>query len=92
MCEVVGRVHGVVKRQFRMTISNVFIQKNPNNKMDEIENLIAPQSKNTSSIRLQKPATETYSEPDESSLYLHIQTILLIRPSDLQLNTEVIMY
>jgi len=60
--------------------------------MDETENLLASQSRNTSSICSQKPATETYSEPDESSLYLHIQQILLIRPSDLHLDTEGMLY
>ena len=49
--------------------------------MDETENMVALQSRNISSICSQKSAIETYSEPAESSFYLHIQQILLLRLS-----------
>jgi len=59
--------------------------------MDETENMVAPQTRNTSSIYSQKPAIETYSEPAESNLYLHVQQILLLRLSDLHLDREGMM-
>jgi len=66
-------------------------RKHTTDNMDETENMVALQSRNTSSICSQKPAIENYSEPAESSLYLHIQQILLLRLSNLHLDRESMM-
>lgn len=88
MCEA---VEAVMKRQFRMAISNVFIQKPHDWQSGWNWESDSTSVKKYLTNMLAKPATETYSEPAEPSLYLHIQQILLIYPSALHLDTEGMM-